>query len=111
MPHSDEELEQFFGAYFHQDWALDDSTWKGVALQYAKDSGTLLTELVAEKVERLSSLVILDNELNEILQSFGCYYWPGSSAGYRSWLKELSAYLFELSENGSLMIDGVTRQH
>ncbi|WP_395010071.1 contact-dependent growth inhibition system immunity protein [Undibacterium sp.] len=111
MPHSDEELEQFFGAYFHQDWVLDDSTWKGVASHYAKDSGALLTGLVAEKVQRFSRLVILDNELYEILQSLGCYYWPGSPAGYRSWLKELSAYLFELSENRSLKTDGVMPQH
>lgn len=110
MLHSDEELEQFFGAYFHQDWALDDSTWQGVASHYAKDSGALLTGLVAEKVERLSCLVILDNELSEILQSFGCYYWPGSPASYRSWLKELSAYLFELSENRSLKADDLTPQ-
>ncbi|QSX41389.1 contact-dependent growth inhibition system immunity protein [Shewanella cyperi] len=102
MPSSKAELSQFFGAYFHQDWVDEHSSWEQVAEHYAKDSGPLLTRLVASAVAKLSEAPISEKELSAQVQALGCYYWPGTDEGYRSWLRELAAHMLVLAANHSL---------
>jgi CdiI immunity protein len=105
MASVDKDVEQFFGAYFHQDWPEEHQSWQGVAEHFAKDSGEQLTRHVATGVHMLSQAAVSDDELSQKLQALGCYYWPGSEAGYRSWLKELAAYLFAVAANPSFKGD------
>jgi hypothetical protein len=88
-----EELSQFFGCYFHEDWNLDDHSWEGVARRFLAESGQSAAHSVAEKITKLANRVKSDGQLAEIIQGFGCYYCPGSHSEMRAWLKDLSAAL------------------
>ena len=109
MASANKDIEQFFGAYFHQDWPEDHESWQGVAEHFAKDSGEQLIHQVATAVHVLSQAAVSDHELSQKLQALGCYYWPGSEAGFRLWLKELAAYLFVVAANPSFKRDALKR--
>jgi hypothetical protein len=101
MAKLDRDLEQLFGAYFHQDWELDHASWQAVAEQFVEDSGAHLTEHVAIKLSELSESLVSDYEIGQAVQAMGCYYWPGSEVGYRSWLQQLAAHLQVAAVNNS----------
>jgi hypothetical protein len=102
MPFSQSEVSNFLGAYFHQDWTEESSSWEQVAAQYSEDAGALLTQTVAGELLNLSESHSTESELSAQMQALGCYYWPGSDAGYRPWLKELAAHMLALAANNSL---------
>jgi hypothetical protein len=93
MAEQHEELSQFFGCYFHQDWNLDDHSWEGVVRRFVAESGESAASSVAEQITLLAEQKESDAKLAEAIESFGCYYCPGSVAGMRTWLRDLSAAL------------------
>ncbi|ANJ68053.1 hypothetical protein A9404_12320 [Halothiobacillus diazotrophicus] len=93
MAEQNRDLEQLFDAYFHQDWAVEHASWQAVAEQFVADSNAPLPEYVATKLSELSESPISDCELSQAVQAMGCYYWPGSEHGYRSWLQQLAVHL------------------
>lgn len=93
MSEQHEELSQFFGCYFHQDWDLDDHSWEGVVWRYVAESGRSTAHFIAEKIMKLANSAGADDELAEAVQGFGCYYCPDSRSGMRTWLRDLSAVL------------------
>lgn len=93
MTKQDEQLFEFFAGYFHQDWHLDDQSWEDVARRFVAESGENTASLVAEQITLLTNQAESDAKLAEAVESFGCYYWPGSVAEMRTWLRDLSVAL------------------
>lgn len=93
MGEQHEELSQFFGCYFHQDWDLDDHSWEGVVRRFVAESGKSTAHCIAEKIMKLADSAESDDQLAEAVQGFGCYYCPDSRLGMRTWLMGLIAAL------------------
>ncbi len=83
-----EALQQFFGAYFHQDWALDASSPEQVLADYFHDheDGDLRATLSA--IRQLLAEEDADDRLAErLFREFWCYYDPrGLGQETRTWL-------------------------
>lgn len=88
------DLENFFSAYFHQDWSMDHDTAEEV-VDYYRESESEQT--VAGTREQLSALLaqgLDEDELAEKVQNMGCEYDPTCDGGnYRDWLASLAQYL------------------
>jgi hypothetical protein len=88
-------LEKFFGAYFHQDWVDDHSTWQDVVKLYLNDvdegeRGALHELLEFDLVRSETS----DRELGEKVFAWGCYYDPSADGmTVREWLKAVVAQI------------------
>jgi len=90
-------LEEFFGAYFHEDWQCDDSTTDAVVLKFRRD---MSDDRVREVVDAIRSYIPKfgsDKELEDSLfYDLGCYYMPsGEGKTAREWLKGIAALLLE----------------
>jgi hypothetical protein len=86
-------LVQFFGAYFHQDWRLDDSTPEAVIERFLKKNPEDETQKVVAELDELLSLPLSEDELRRLLfEEFSCYYLP-SGASVRDWLEQVRAWL------------------
>jgi hypothetical protein len=86
-------LEQFFGAYFHQDFLLDAPDWESVCDRYIQDDGPEGARTVANEIQNLLLCDFSDDQLHSTLGDLGCFYWPGHINQYRPWLTEVSARL------------------
>ncbi len=88
------DLENFFSAYFHQDWSIDHDTAEAVVAYYRESESE---QTVAGAREQLSALLAQDldeDELAEKVQSLGCEYDPtGDGGSYRDWLTGLAQSL------------------
>lgn len=89
MNSSHEVLHQFFGGYFHQDWQLEHATWQGIIGHFLSESNPADSAHVVAGIEYLLSDSASDEKLCSLVQKLGCYYWPGSSAEMRIWLRQL----------------------
>ncbi|HQS60042.1 MAG: hypothetical protein B7Y56_15945 [Gallionellales bacterium 35-53-114] len=106
----DEDLFNFFGGYFHQDWNVDDPTWEAVIERYLSEEGHSKAELLSVKIGNILSLVTDDTLLFNIINSeFGCYYWPGSIEAMRSWLQQVIIVLCAEAANPAFKRDALKR--
>ena len=106
MPATNQDLEHFFGAYFHQDWIDEHSSWQEVVAVYVRHVGSTQAMAIAHGIEQLVLSSISNDELSKLLQhQFGCYYWPGSNAEIRPWFNEVAAYILGLPANKSFKAD------
>lgn len=105
MGSAEHQLSQFFGAYFHQDWVEDSSTWENVAEHYAKNSDKSSIKLIAQELEKLSKVDIADAELFESVHEMGCFYFAGSATNFRLWLKELANHMHKLANRMQVKIN------
>lgn len=78
MTTRDERLEQFFGAYFHQDWDIDGATsWRDVIGRYATKVPRPMVVTIRKDLE--DWLEESKSDPNENLPpSFDCEYDPRS---------------------------------
>ena len=87
-------LENFLAAYFHQDWALEQSTPEAV-VDYFRDSES--PEQVAATREDLARLLardLDDDALGDAARRLGCEYDPTRDGGtWRGWLQDVQARL------------------
>jgi hypothetical protein len=86
----DEDLRQFFGAYFDQDWKLDAADWQDVVRRFAGESGPERQALVAARIRGLLAGEASDARLAATVQAMGCYFWAGSPSETRQWLVQLA---------------------
>lgn len=93
MSEQQEQLSQFFGCYFHQDWDLDDNSWESVVRRFVAESGKNTAHSIAEQIMELADSAKSDDQLAEAIQGVGCYYRADSPSGMRTWLKNISAAL------------------
>ncbi|WP_307787697.1 contact-dependent growth inhibition system immunity protein [Mycolicibacterium sp. S2-37] len=81
------ELEQFFGAYFHQDWVLEADDWQGVVDQFSTSSTK-----TSQQLRSLASLIDElrgsrpDSELAVAMMDMGGFYDPRPEMTYVDWL-------------------------
>ena len=83
-------LEQFFGAWFHQDWQLDAESWEAVARQFAESDGSAAATSAADSILALVQSEPDDASLAAKLSQLGCEYWPGAVRDLRPWLIALA---------------------
>jgi contact-dependent growth inhibition (CDI) system CdiI-like immunity protein len=96
IPDKDRErLRQFFGAYFHQDWALDGPTWQDVVRAYLRDASredalALLGTMRSWLGDAASDVAVT----RDLWDSFGCEYDPQSDGlSDREWVERIAALL------------------
>jgi hypothetical protein len=93
MNEQDNDLFQFFGGYFHQDWELDNLTWQDVIRHFVQDVEREEPITISTKINRLLASSVSDEDLCKVVQDLGCYYWPGSASDMRPWLNQLAQAL------------------
>jgi len=95
-------LKDFFGTYFHQDWALDASSTEAVVTAHARTMPHDSIRILAQAVINYTCSVASDEELEEKLYTdLDCEYCPradGLSA--RQWLIYVSEWLLKTCEHG-----------
>lgn len=81
-------LSQFLGAYFHQDWYIDDADAKSVIRQYLKGEPNSAVQQAINEIDRLLNLNLDEKQLGDILiYDFCCYYDPSFyNLSYDDWL-------------------------
>lgn len=87
------DLEQFFGAYFHQDFDLEADDWQGVVDMYVDDvpNAAHLTTL-ADEIDHLRQSRPEPELSHFLLDTAGCYYWP-DPLSHRHWLGQVAQRL------------------
>lgn len=87
-------LENFFSAYFHQDWTVEHDTPEAVVDYYLDSEPVGEVARVREDLDRLLAQDLEEDELAQKVQDFGSYYDPSADgASYRDWLSGLSERL------------------
>jgi hypothetical protein len=90
-----ERLWQFFGAYFHQDWALDDSNWQGVVLGFLKDRSPESARDVLHSIRAWLQCPASDADVaKDLYESFGCHYLPQPDGlSNRAWVEQVAEFI------------------
>jgi hypothetical protein len=92
-PESDT-LLQFFGAYFNQDWSMDDPTPEAVVGRFLRENSLTDVNKVAAELRQLLESPLSDEELkNVVCDKFLCYYVPPSEISMRNWLTKIQLLL------------------
>lgn len=69
------QLEQFLGAYFHEDWDLEGETWKDNVFIYletsTQDENRSLSRQIEDFIQDSEFRVI---DVNTLQSNFSCYY-------------------------------------
>ncbi len=65
------QLEQFLGAYFHQDWGQDRDGWEAVVDEFVAESPGSVVTATAEEVSDLLGAGFSDAELASVLDGLG----------------------------------------
>lgn len=70
-------LEQFFGAYFHEDCLDFDGTAEMAVKRYARDASREVMSRTLQELDQLLSLGLPEAELDRVMfNDLGCYYNP-----------------------------------
>jgi hypothetical protein len=92
-----ENLGQFLGAYFHQDWTLESADAEGVLRRFAAEESPAAVRQVCDEIGLLLSRGLGDEGLSRVIHGeLGSYYDPaadGLTAG--EWLRHVEAFLRE----------------
>ncbi|WP_122684632.1 contact-dependent growth inhibition system immunity protein [Pseudomonas canadensis] len=85
------ELQQFFGAYFNQDWTIEYSTADEVIDAFLLDSSRATITIVKKEILELINDYIDEPALQKnLLHKQHCYYYyPSQWASGLSWLNHI----------------------
>ncbi|WP_166224779.1 contact-dependent growth inhibition system immunity protein [Pseudomonas atagonensis] len=89
------EAQDFFGAYFHQDWLLEHDTADQVIDDFLRNSDKSVLILVHSELQTLLSKELSEMELREFfLKELNCYYcyWNDWKSG-EEWLRHIERKL------------------
>jgi hypothetical protein len=91
-----DQIEDFFSAYFHQDWpeeAKDPA--QVISLYLAQRPGAEVLRGLAQQIRRFMDSYTDDDELEHALFSeLGCYYQPSADkVSARAWLQDVACTL------------------
>lgn len=91
MNNSLTELQQFFGAYFNQDWIEEYSTADEVIDAFLLESSRdVITVVKNEILELISSYNTEPDFQNQLLSEYSCYYYyPNQWASGVLWLNHV----------------------
>jgi hypothetical protein len=89
-------LQDMFGAYFHEDWRLDDPSTDAVIRRFAHDYPKNIATVIAE-IDELTTLDASDEMLfSHLLHRYGLVYDPASDGlTMRQWLGQMRSILTE----------------
>jgi hypothetical protein len=95
------DLEQFFGAYFHQDWLLEADDWQGIVDQYSASSTRTSQQLrtLATHIDELRDSHP-DSELPGAILDMGGFYDPRPEMTYSDWLGHIAKRLRQHAATG-----------
>lgn len=101
MTESYQNLEEFLGSYFHQDWTSDASSSMEIVMKY-------LSEWPADEAKvtlrELGSLLATHDEeaVRSAVTKMGCYFEPSSEgcASFTGWLKAVEKEMHRVLDNG-----------
>ncbi|BFG79428.1 hypothetical protein PTKU46_74610 [Paraburkholderia terrae] len=83
-------LDEFLGAYFHQDWSEDEPTADRIVNKYLSEWPRGDALLALRELEDLLSKNHDETKLRELLDEMGCYYDPsGDAMTCTSWLSNV----------------------
>ena len=89
-------LAQFLGAYFHQDWLLEDANSGTIIQQYICDESPVVVNKVIQELDQLLSFSLSDAELRDVVFNvLGCYYEPEAGKSMKEWLQWVRSTLAE----------------
>ena len=90
-------LTQLFGAYFHEDWTLDDSDWPEALQRYIRDTDEASVRSACAELRALLKEPLPEEVLTQRLHSgLGCYYNAASETDWSSTRQWLEAVLMRL---------------
>ncbi|WP_197380790.1 contact-dependent growth inhibition system immunity protein [Mycolicibacterium mengxianglii] len=84
-----ESIRQFFGGYFHQDWALEAKDWQTSVDNFTVgETSTVLINL-AQQIDKLGA-AYAEDELEEVMYRDAlCSFYPAPLT-YHEWLEQVS---------------------
>jgi hypothetical protein len=88
------ELDQFFGAYFHQDWDLEADDWEGVVDNYVKANPTADTlRKIAQEIDDMRTARSEPELAQFLIRGVDVCYDPRPEAPFKEWLGQVAARL------------------
>lgn len=89
-----DELDRLMGAYFHQDWTMENSSADEVVRLYISETGEALQQRLSRQIHNLLAQGLAEPEMQALLfDQFGCaYHYLNHWATSRAWL----AHILEL---------------
>ncbi|MFC4728658.1 contact-dependent growth inhibition system immunity protein [Coralloluteibacterium thermophilus] len=89
-------LENFFSAYFHQDWTQEQDSPEGVVAYYVANESEDEVEGLREDIDRLRAEDLDEDALEALFLDYGCSYDPAADGmTRREWLDDLARQLAE----------------
>ncbi|CAJ1579257.1 contact-dependent growth inhibition system immunity protein [[Mycobacterium] wendilense] len=86
-----EDLDQFFGAYFHQDWVFEADDWPGIVDSFVDGDRRPSAELLRQLAREIDCLRETRTEasLEHLLDKLGVYYDPRPLT-FTAWLGQIA---------------------
>ena len=92
------DLAQFLGAYFNQDWPLDDQEPDKVLERFVSKEPEEWVQGAKQDLDRLLSMGFDENEYAKALKEMSCYYDPRlAGQTIEAWLHHVRRSLDHLS--------------
>ena len=84
-------LEQFFGAYFHEDWDVEASDWTAIVAAFAAHASPEDCKQLADDVMWVATR---SDAAAFLFEQLGCYYDPRADGlSVTDWLSDLAERL------------------
>jgi hypothetical protein len=101
-----EDLRQFFGGYFHEDWDLEATDWQAAVDGYCEGDDPIGLLALAQEIDALRQ-AFDENELEDVMyrQAWCCYHPRPLS--YNDWMGQVAD---RLRENAAAIERGGTPQ-
>ncbi len=97
------DLEQFFGAYFHQDWMDFDEAAETVIERFVNDATQDELSSTIGELDQLLSLGLPEAELEHVMyKELGCYYNPEPDGiSMSEWLRWVRSMLVKYAQSAA----------
>jgi len=90
------ELDQFFGAYFHQDWDLEADDWQGIVDNYVNANPAAETQRqIAHEIDDVRTSRSESELAQFLIRGVGVCYDPRPEVTFREWLGQIATRLRE----------------
>lgn len=89
------ELDQFFGAYFHQDWDLEADDWQRIVDSYVNNAHPTAEPVraIAREIDDLCTARSESDLAQFLIREVGVCYNPRLEATFNEWLSQITARL------------------
>jgi len=88
------ELDQFFGAYFHQDWDLEADDWQGIVDNFARANPTAEAQRqIAQEIDDVRTARSEPDLTQFLIRGVGVCYDPRPEVTFKEWLGQVAARL------------------